>query len=309
MKNLLGAPPTSVLFVYGPKSSGKSTLMMKIASMYPGEAIYYDFRARSPTELYNVLTVPRPGPATRLKEYLRRRFGRVNIREGIEVSPSKLKAMSLGKLDPFAPLIRALRGYKRPVLVLDEIQNLKHSGLDRNELSQLFNFLVTITKRLHIAHVIVVTSDCLFVDEIVKAAELEETAQYLFVGDLPKKSVLDWMAEEGMDPAKAKKVYDTLGGRPYDLWVVVQHFRAAGDIDILDSMIRRKASRVRFLLKSAGAAEARLVKKLARGSVSLADVNTRVLGWAVENEVAFFDPVNGEVYAISRAMQNALKKI
>jgi len=309
LKNLLESPPNSLLFVYGPKSSGKSTLMMKLSQMYPGDVIYYDFRARSPAEIHRVLAIPRRSFGARLRDFFRKRLQKSYVWGGIELKESQLKQMARGKLDPFAPLIPRLKKFRRPVLILDEIQNLRHSGLDNQELSQLLNFLVTITKRLHLAHVIVVTSDCLFIDEIARLAALEEATEYLFVGDLPKNSVLDWLREEGMPTHKAKKVFDTVGGRPYDLWIVIQHFRATEDIGVLKPMVRRKASRVKLLLKSVGAREYRFVKKLAKGPLSVGGVHPRVLKWAVENEIAFLDPVNGEVYALSRSMREALKSV
>jgi AAA+ ATPase superfamily predicted ATPase len=309
LRTMLDAPPNTLLFVYGPKSSGKSTLMMKISKMYPGDVVFYDFRARSPAELHRVLAVQRPGFATRVRNYFRRKVQGSNIWDGIELRESQLKLMAQGKLDPFAPLIEKLKKFHRPVLVLDEIQNLKHSGLDNEELSQVLNFLVTLTKRLHLAHVIVVTSDCLFIDEIARLASLEETADYLYVGDLPQKNVIEWLKGEGMSEDKAQEVYSRVGGRPYDIWIAIQHFRATEDTSVLGPMIRRKASRVKLVLKSAGAKEQRLVKRLAKGPLSLGDIHPRVLKWAVENEIAFFDPVNGEVYALSRSMQQALREV
>jgi len=309
LKNILSSAPNSVLFIYGPKSSGKSTLMMKISKMYPGDILFYDFRARSPSELHRVLANQKPGFGARMRNYLRRKVQKDNVFEGIELPETQLAQMARGKIDPFAPLINKLKKYKNPVLILDEIQNLVHSGLDSQELSQLMNFLITITKRLHLAHVIVVTSDCLFIDEIAKKAAMEEAAEYLYVGDLPKNSVIEWMKEEGMSQSLAAKTYSLVGGRPYDLWIVVNHFRATNDINVIDTMIRRKTSRAKLTLKSVGAAELRFVRKLSKGPLSITDVPKKILEWAIENEIAFFDPVNGEVYALSRSMQEALKKV
>lgn len=309
LKNMLDSPPNSPLFIYGPKSSGKSTLMMKIAQAYPGDVFFYDFRARSPAELHRVLALQRPGFATRIRDFFRRKVQGDHVRDGIWVREHQLDLMAKGKVDPFAPLVSKLKDFNRPLLVLDEIQVLKNSGLDRKELSQLLNFLITITKRLHVAHAIVVTSDCLFIDDIAREASLEEAAEYLYVGDLPKKNVLEWLKEEGMPKEKAEEVYDTVGGRPYDLWIVIQHFRATEDIGVLKPMVRRKTSRVKMLLQSAGAKEQRFVRRLSKGPLSLGDVRPSILEWAVENEIAFFDPVNGEVYSISRSMQKALQEL
>ena len=283
--------------------------MMKISKMYPGDVVYYDFRARSPSELHRVLAVQRPGPGTRMRNFFRRKVQKNNIFDGIELHEKQLKMMARGKVDPFAPLINKIKKFHKPVLILDEIQNLSHSGLDNQELAQLMNFLITVTKRLHLAHVIIVTSDCLFIDEIAKLASMEEASEYLYVGDLPKSSVLEWLKEEGMPIHLAKKTYDVVGGRPYDLWIVIQHFRATNDVNVINTMTRRKSSRVKLVLKSAGASELRFIRKISKGPLTISDIQPKILKWAVENEIAFFDPVNGEVYALSKSMQEAIKKV
>jgi AAA+ ATPase superfamily predicted ATPase len=307
LSNLLNAPPNSVLFVYGPKSSGKSTLMMKVSDSIKGDVVYYDFRARSPANLHEILTVATQTLGSRIRNFFRRKLRGTNAFDGIEVPASQLKLMSQGRLDPFVPLINKIKMMKRPVLILDEIQNLKYCGIDSKDLTQLLNFLVTVTKRLHIAHAIVVTSDCLFIDEMVRQAGLEETAEFLYVGDLPKPSILEWLQEEGMNEEKAEKVYVALGGRPFDIWVAIQHFRSTGGIGVLDTIVNRKVSRVKYLLKSAGAKEFRFCKKLSRESVPIEDIDTKLLRWGIENEICFFDPVNGEIYPISQSMRNALE--
>jgi AAA+ ATPase superfamily predicted ATPase len=62
---------------------------------------------------------------------------------------------------------------KIPVVIIDELQTIGDLKLDGFLVYELFNFFITITKRLHLAHVFAVTSDSLFIERVYAEAMLQ----------------------------------------------------------------------------------------------------------------------------------------
>ena len=307
--NVLSDPPNYILVVYGPKSSGKSTLMMRIARAFQNhDFVYYDLRARHPKQVVDVLATERPSLIKRIRRLLKRE----RLRDSIELKPSVMRAIRKGEEDPFKPLLPVIKWMKKPVLVLDEIQALQFGELSKEAISSVLNFLVTLTKRLHLAHAIIVTSDCLFVHEVMHLAALEEAAEFMFVGDLPKQSVEDWLEAEGLSKEERDRAFEMVGGRPYDLWVILQHWRTEKNLDVIDQMIQRKAERIKFLLSMLPEKDRRSYLKDLKEMLflgKLKGVKPDFLNWVVKNEIAFFDPVTGNIFPISTTMRNALETL
>ena len=57
-----------------------------------------------------------------------------------------------------------------PVLVIDELQVIGDMTVDGLLVYKLFTFFVRLTKELHLAHVFVVTSDLLFLEQVYSEA-------------------------------------------------------------------------------------------------------------------------------------------
>ena len=54
-------------------------------------------------------------------------------------------------------------------------------------LDKLFNFMVGMTKETHLCHCVVLTSDCIFINEVYGNARLEGRADYIIIDDLDKE--------------------------------------------------------------------------------------------------------------------------
>ena len=308
---LINTPSNFVQFVYGPKSSGKSTLMMRLVRAFGKrrDIVFYDFRARSPKGVSDVMALPRENIFVRFRNYLKSKVRHDPAKHGIKVPKGLYDKIRKGKTDPFLPLIPYIRKMKHPVIILDEVQALRYSGMADDEIARLMNFLVTLTKRMHIAHVIVVTSDCLFIDDAIKLAALEEASEFSYLGDLGEDAVMEWLQDEGMTEEQAKRVYEYFGGRPYDLWVTIQSFSANGNLNHLEKTIGRKLSRVKMLASHHDNKSIPALKKLAAGNLTADKLDKESLRWLIDNEIAFFDPLDGTVYPISKAMATALKRL
>jgi AAA+ ATPase superfamily predicted ATPase len=60
---------------------------------------------------------------------------------------------------------------------------------------ELFKFFIKLTKVNHLAHVICLTSDSYYIEELYNHAKLKNTSDYYLVEHLEKKDVLYWLKE------------------------------------------------------------------------------------------------------------------
>ncbi|CAB3289856.1 protein of unknown function [Methanocaldococcus lauensis] len=90
---------------------------------------------------------------------------------------------------------------KMPVLVIDELQKLKNIYFNGNKtlLNELFNLFVSLTKMEHLCHVICLTSDTLFIEEIYRNSTLENTSEYYLIDWLSRDVVKSILREEGFN--------------------------------------------------------------------------------------------------------------
>ncbi len=157
-----GSEPNSLLFVYGPKSSGKSTLLDKVVNELDLKRYavnFLDLRGVLIYDFQSFLDVFFPKD---IKESAR------DIIEGISIN---LGFFALKASDE--PLLRKIafkvmedklkaaqqRGIT-PIIIFDEIQSLKniYVNTERYLIDELLNLFVRLTKVTHTAHVVLATS-------------------------------------------------------------------------------------------------------------------------------------------------------
>lgn len=164
--NYIDERPESILFIHGPKSSGKTTLLYKFFGRTGKEQkldIKYlnlrENRIGSKKDLIRIFFgVADTAPKKDVKET--REYGIFNF---FKLSVEVLKRMEKGELDPFQIMKREFikltgKGIK-PVIIIDELQAVDHiymnNGKDRQLIIELFNFFVAMTKESHLAHIFI----------------------------------------------------------------------------------------------------------------------------------------------------------
>ncbi|CAB3287630.1 protein of unknown function [Methanocaldococcus lauensis] len=148
------------MFVYGPKSSGKTTVMLRvIEELSKREDIvffYYDLRRyATPTKEEFLKIFFEKGD----KKYLLNKFDFNNL--SLNDVFDKI----------YESIETVIKDGKKPILIIDELQKLKNIYFNGNDngkslLNELFNLFVHLTKVRHLCHVICLTSDTLFIEEI-----------------------------------------------------------------------------------------------------------------------------------------------
>jgi len=269
LKEWISRRPGQILFLFGPKSSGKTTLLYRFFNNSI-EMQHYEVKF---INLRKILIA-------NYKDFLRIFFGHDESKEKSDLKETKeynlkifklkveaLKGLKQKKLDPFAIMEKELEKIVQkgriPIIVVDELQALENIYMNGQKelLKELFNFFVSITKESHLAHVIISSSDGFFIERIYSDSRLSKTSQFREIDYLPKADIEYWLnnlkKESNLDLILTKEqiecIWNYFGGSVWE----VRHFLTLLDIisennhvktqDIENEALKEiKAAKVRF---------------------------------------------------------------
>jgi uncharacterized protein len=235
LRGYFAQEPNALLFVYGPKSSGKSALLQKLVAELPPDRFVVNFMNLREVLIYDFNTF--------LDTFFPKTlYGKVkDVADGVTFNIGffglNVEDEKLVKQNPFKVMGDKLRAAcargKQPVIVLDEIQILKNIYVNstRYLLDELFNLFVSLTKTGNVAHVVVATSDSYFIEELYNHAKLKKTMELYLIDHLSRAAVADWLAEEGLSASESELVWQHLGGCP---WEIQQLLKGRGRYDTLE---------------------------------------------------------------------------
>jgi len=304
MMNFLNTEPNSILFVYGPKSSGKSTLMIKVAQMLKDSTfqfLWYDLRkyAVEKTEDAISILLGAKGVSTALAKLFDIQLGVISIK------PDELLKVFRKERDPFLLLEEELLKIRDsgdlPVIVFDELQNLKDIYLngDRKLVDRIFNFFVTITKVNHLSHVIVMSSDTFFIEEVYSDSTLKNTSRYYLVDYFDDDTAYNILVNEGIKEV-AKEIVEKAGGVP---WILEEILESDEPLNTLNELLMQAKSEVREKLNRLSKNSMELYEKskdmllkiLQGKKIEFIGENREILELLVSLEILYYDPLKSEV--------------
>jgi AAA+ ATPase superfamily predicted ATPase len=235
LRNFIDKEPSEILFIHGPKSSGKTTLLYKFFEQMEKEQkldVKFLNLRKTVTNVYEdflkaFFSVETSGEK---KETLTS-----NINTGIfKIDAAIEKKIFEKRADPFkvmeAELIDLTQKRIKPVLIIDELQALDKIYLDNDKerqlITALFNFFVAMTKESHLAHIIIASSDGYFIDQVYNDCRLKKTSTFYKVDYLAKKDVMEWLLnlekyseikDYTLTEADAEKIWETVGGSMWEI--------------------------------------------------------------------------------------------
>lgn len=233
--------PNSLLFVYGPKSSGKSTLLNEVVNNLDKNKyvinfldlrgmLIYDFNSFLdsffPKSLY--------GKVKDIVDGITFNIGFFSI--GVE--DEKILKQNAFKIIEDKLKSSKAKG-KQPIIIIDEIQLLKNIYIngERYLIDELFNLFIRLTKVTHTAHIILSTSDSYFIEEIYNNAKLMKTTDFFFVDHFNKETVTQWLASENISKKNIENVWNNLGGCPWEISQTLTMLNQGHKIDEICSYI------------------------------------------------------------------------
>ncbi len=315
LKKYLSSEPNAILFVYGPKSSGKSTLLMKVAQEMKGEPIrflWYDLREYAIEKMEDAIAVLLGAKGT--VPFLLKLFD-INL-YAVTVKPEEIVKVFKKELDPFVVLGRELLKIKErgmtPVIVFDEMQNFKdiYMNGERRLVDRLFNFFVAMTKVKHLAHVLVMTSDTFFIEEVYSSSALKNTSEYYLVDYFDDETALKVLIDEGLSEEDAKYVVEWIGGVPWMMERVLESGNAKGKVEEFYKQHRARLEDVLAESYKGGvyADVVHALKKALEGSLDTIK-DRKMIELLAEKEVLFFDPINRTVKFQTKLDERAASEI
>ncbi len=237
LEEYINVHPESILFLHGPKSSGKTTLLYKFFEQIEKEQ-------RLEVKFLNL----REKLISSYKDFIRIFFGidysktkgdikekrEYNLFKFFKLSVEELKGMESGELDPFEIMKKELIEFKRegikPVIIIDELQAIEevymNGGKERSLIIELFNFFVAMTKESHLAHIIIASSDGYFLNTVFNDSRLKKSSEFYKVDYLPKQDVMEWLLnlekyskikDYTLSHEDAEKIWDVAAGSMWEI--------------------------------------------------------------------------------------------
>ncbi|MFQ6071420.1 MAG: ATP-binding protein [Methanosarcinales archaeon] len=261
--NLLNTEPTLITFIYGPINSGKTELINNLIKDLPEsyKVFYINLRGRfirGYDEFIKVLfDVEHEARYGRIKEFLKpivnvlpESYYGIPIPKDIFLKLFEEKDIE----DAFVYIETVLRAFYKngyaPMLVIDELQVIGDLKVDELLIYKLFNFLIRLTKELHLAHVFVITSDSLFIEKVYSEAMLQERCDYLLVDDFDYEITMDFLDSYGFNEHEKEITWNSIGGKPVSLVKVINAKRSEKKIDdVIGSMRIHRTGEIETRLK------------------------------------------------------------
>jgi AAA+ ATPase superfamily predicted ATPase len=329
LKNYIHDEPESILFLHGPKSSGKTTLLYKFLEQVEKEQkldvkflnlrkILTEFEDNyNYRDFLNVLF-----SVEEKHEKTGKLSGEINV-GFFKINSEIEKKMKQGRIDPFKVMeqefIHLVEKGIKPVLIIDELQVLDkiymNNGRDKRLIIELFDFFVAMTKESHLAHIIIASSDGYFINTVYTDSRLKKTSEFYKIDYLDKKDTMEWLLnlekysgikDYRLTPKDAEKIWDTVGGSMWEIQNLLGRF-FDNPIDNELNLYKKKMRSliVDYVVKPGQEDIQRLLNhfvrqdELPKEMIKPEDEN--LLRHMVRNNILYFDPTEATYYPQGRS--------
>ncbi|MCU0290135.1 MAG: ATP-binding protein [Acidobacteria bacterium] len=311
--------PSEILFIHGPKSSGKTTLLYKFLEQVQKKqklnVKFIDLR-KTFTNVYEdffkiFFQVETQG------EKKESRATNINI-GFFKIDASVEKKIREKRADPFkvmeAEFLELARKGVKPILIIDELQALDKIYLDNDKerqlITALFNFFVAMTKQAHLAHIMIASSDGYFLNTVYNDSKLKKCSKFYKVDYLAQKDVMDWLLNlekyskinaYRLTEEDAAKIWDTVGGSMWEIQDILTELFDTPIDEVLAKYKKRILGMITYYIiqKDRKKREKLLRHFVANDLLWAKDTGEKdadVLRDMVSNNILYFDPTEAVYY-------------
>ncbi|MBF0452539.1 MAG: AAA family ATPase [Candidatus Magnetomorum sp.] len=199
--NWVSREPNEILFIYGPKSSGKTTLINTFVendlNSKQFEIKHFNLRKILILNFTDFIQAFFEIDYRQSKNDIKKKR-EYNVKV-FKLSKEIITRLNKKELDPFVVMDKELLKLNqkgiRPIIIIDELQALEDIYMNgqRQLLKELFNFFVAMTKESHRCHVIIASSDGYFMNRIYKDSKLKKTSVFFEVNYLSENDTKNWL--------------------------------------------------------------------------------------------------------------------
>ena len=317
----LETEPNAILFLYGPKSCGKSTLLNKIIEDldYKKYAInFLDLRQVIINNFQSFLDVFFQKSKTKKAQEI---LSGVTLNIGF--FKVGIKDEEIFNKNSFKIIIDQVRKAKengiQPVIIIDEIQELANIYTNENKhlLDELLNLFIALTKVTHLAHVVLATSDSCFIEKIYSNAKLSKTSKFYFIDHLQKEDIEKWLKTEGIYAEDIDYIWENLGGSPWEIQQVLINKQSNKDLqESVQKVIKDLSGQVSVFYDNLEDAEAKIFKKISKEIMKKGEYLKKererlsgLLQKTVENDIWFYNASESKITANSKSLEIVFKEI
>ncbi len=337
LKDWIACTPKEILWLYGPKSCGKTTLIEYVIE----NELFEDFWVMKPRGDYWIRYVNLRRKlissydtfldafiASKEEAQKKEEAMSARISLGIfELKANILNAVRERKKDLFDVLIDELTNIskgKTPVLIIDEIQALEDVYIngERGLLKEFLNFCVSLTKELHLCHVVILSSNTIFINKIYNEARLKETSTFYKIGHFNKKTIFNYLKrkDKNIKNEELELIWEYLGGsilriqrylrdkdKISDLKEYLEKQVMLAESEIIDIMRRELDEKGQEMFIS-------IAKEVIINGFYLIgrekdDLLNNVIDCMSEKEIVFFDPLTRKLTGTNRIYEKALERL
>jgi AAA+ ATPase superfamily predicted ATPase len=335
LKAYINEEPESILFVHGPKSSGKTTLLYKFLEQLEKEQ-KLDVKFLNLRKTFTEFT-----GNYNYKDFLSVFFNvddkgekKEKFTAGINVGFFKINSeieekIQQGKVDPFKVMEKEFLKLKekgiKPIVIIDELQALDeiymNNGRDHRLIIELFNFFVAMTKESHLAHIIIASSDGYFINTVYTDSKLKKSSKFYKVAYLPKEDVMEWLLnlekhsrieDYTLTKEDAEKIWETVGGSMWEIQDILSDLFNTP----LDDVIRLYKKKMRslivdYVVKPEQKGIEKLLRRfVGRDELSKEEINSeeeKLLKEMVRQNILYFDPTEAMYYPQGKSYHHGIR--